>query len=166
MTRLVGRLDETATLDALVERGSSGAGGALVLWDEPGIGKSALLRRIQQQATGFRRLSYRATCAESELDFAGLHGLLGPAAGHIASLPTPYAAALSCALIESSGAASRLLVGAAVPPCTAAHHHIWARGIGLDCGGGAERGDVWRRGPTEYPSPMSERSRASSAHAG
>ena len=114
MTRLVGRLDETATLDALVERGSSGAGGALVLWGEPGIGKSALLRRIQHQATGFRRLSYRATCAESELDFAGLHGLLGPAAGHIASLPTPYAAALSSALIESSGCASRLLVGAAV----------------------------------------------------
>ena len=40
---LFGRRTETATLDGLLAQAADGAGCGLVLWGEPGIGKSALL---------------------------------------------------------------------------------------------------------------------------
>ncbi|WP_410583774.1 ATP-binding protein [Amycolatopsis sp. lyj-108] len=64
---LAGRRDETAVLDELLDRAREGTGGALVLWGEPGIGKSALLRHVHGQAADFHRLSYLATRAESDL---------------------------------------------------------------------------------------------------
>lgn len=47
---LVGRHDETTVLDELLGRARDGTGGALVLWGEPGIGKSALLGHVHDQA--------------------------------------------------------------------------------------------------------------------
>jgi hypothetical protein len=58
---------------------------------------------------------------------------------------------LSLALLRQHfGVADPMRIGcvASTPRCTAAHHHIWARGIGLDGGGGAARvtcGAVARR---------------------
>ncbi|MFJ9590832.1 helix-turn-helix transcriptional regulator [Streptomyces acidicola] len=68
---LFGRREETTVLDELLSQARDGAGGALVLWGEPGIGKSALLRCVHDQAADFVRLSYSATRPESDLAFAG-----------------------------------------------------------------------------------------------
>ncbi|MFD4024873.1 AAA family ATPase [Streptomyces sp. NPDC058576] len=111
---LFGRHEETAALDALLSQARDGTGGALVLWGEPGIGKSALLRHVHDRAADFVRLSYCATRPESDLAHAGLHGLLQPVTDRVEPSATAQAAALRAALGSSGEPANRLLVGAAV----------------------------------------------------
>ncbi|MDT0443474.1 AAA family ATPase [Streptomyces johnsoniae] len=111
---MFGRREETAVLDELLSQARDGTGGALVLWGEPGIGKSALLRYVHDQAGEFIRLSYSATRPESDLAFAGLHGLLRPVTDRVESLATAQATALRAALGMSGEPTNRLLVGAAV----------------------------------------------------
>ncbi|ONK09590.1 LuxR family transcriptional regulator [Streptomyces sp. MP131-18] len=113
-TELFGRRAETAVLDELLSQAREGSGGALVLWGEPGIGKSALLRYAHDRAADFLRLSHPATRPESDLAFAGLHGLLRPVTDRVESLVTAQAPALRAALGASGEPANRLLVGAAV----------------------------------------------------
>ncbi|MGX1117272.1 hypothetical protein RKD37_002635 [Streptomyces ambofaciens] len=72
-----------------LRRARGGSGGALVVWGEPGIGKSALLRHVYGQAADFVRLSHSATRPESDLAFAGLHGLLRPSSCTIHSHDHP-----------------------------------------------------------------------------
>ncbi|GAA3867463.1 hypothetical protein GCM10022227_26270 [Streptomyces sedi] len=113
-TELFGRREETAALDGLLSRARGGSGGALVVWGEPGIGKSALLRHAHGQAADFVRLSHSATRPESDLAFAGLHGLLRPLADRVELLATDQAAAVRTALGLSGEPTDRLVVGAAV----------------------------------------------------
>ena len=47
---LFGRRAETAALDRLLDRAADGAGGGLVMWGEPGIGKTALLEHAVEAA--------------------------------------------------------------------------------------------------------------------
>lgn len=54
---LLGRGDERARIDRLIGRARNGAGGALVLRGEPGIGKSALLAYARDHAEGMRTIS-------------------------------------------------------------------------------------------------------------
>ncbi|EGX58192.1 LuxR family transcriptional regulator [Streptomyces zinciresistens K42] len=84
------------------------------MWGEPGIGKSALLRYVQSRAADFVRLSHSATRPESDLAFAGLHGLLWPLADRVALPATAQAAAVRAALGLSGEPTDRLVVGAAV----------------------------------------------------
>ncbi|MFD3921499.1 ATP-binding protein [Streptomyces sp. NPDC058595] len=111
---MFGRREETAVLDELLSQARDGTGGALVLWGEPGIGKSALLRHIHDRAPDFVRLSHSATRPEADLTFAGLHGLLRPVTDRIESSATAQAAALRAALGSSGEPVNRLLVGSAV----------------------------------------------------
>ncbi|MEV8350221.1 LuxR family transcriptional regulator [Streptomyces niveus] len=111
---MFGRHEETAVLDGLLSQARDGTGGALVLWGEPGIGKSALLRYVHDQAADFVRLSYCAVRPESDLALAGLHGLLRPLAGRVESSATAQAAALRAAFGSSGEPADRLSVGSAV----------------------------------------------------
>lgn len=62
LTSLSGRQRECATLDGLLDHVRSGRGVVLVLRGEPGIGKTALLRYVTDQAADFRmaRLGRRA----------------------------------------------------------------------------------------------------------
>lgn len=84
--QLIGRHREIEVLDRLLERARAGEGDALVLWGEPGIGKTALLHHVQLHAGGFVRLHHRGAPSESGLPFAGLHGLLRPIANRIDTL--------------------------------------------------------------------------------
>ncbi|MFI9464705.1 AAA family ATPase [Streptomyces xiamenensis] len=111
---LFGRREETSVLEGLLSQARGGRGGALVLWGEPGIGKSALLRHVRSRAADFVRLSHTATRPESDLAFAGLHGLLRPLADRVESLATAQAAAVRAALGLSGEPTERLVVGAAV----------------------------------------------------
>ncbi len=87
-SELIGRNDEVARVDALLDRVRD-RGGALVIGGEPGIGKSALLERARGRASslGVRTLATVGVESESELAFAGLHQLLGPIRNRIDRLP-------------------------------------------------------------------------------
>jgi hypothetical protein len=58
---LFGRRAETATLDRLLARAADGAGSGLVLWGEPGIGKTALLDHAVATASAATVLRCRGT---------------------------------------------------------------------------------------------------------
>jgi DNA-binding CsgD family transcriptional regulator len=97
-SELIGREDEVARLDALLDSVRN-RGGALVISGEPGIGKSALLQRARARASslGARTLTTVGVESESELAFAGLHQLLRPIGSRIEGLPHPQRQALDAA---------------------------------------------------------------------
>ncbi len=87
----------------------------MMLWGEPGIGKTALLEYVAESAAeDFTVLRCRGTRLESELAFAGLHELLWPVTEPIGALPQPQAKALNGALGTSGDRADRFLIGVAV----------------------------------------------------
>ena len=95
---LIGRNDEIARIDAVLDRVRD-RGGALLICGEPGIGKSALLDRARGRASalGARTLATVGVESESELAFAGLHQLLTPIGSRIEGLPDPQRQALDAA---------------------------------------------------------------------
>ncbi|XMN10354.1 AAA family ATPase [Streptomyces griseobrunneus] len=110
---LYGRGKEVTELDNMLHAARKGVGAALMVWGEPGIGKSALLDSTTAAAADFTVLSCRGTRMESGLAFAALHELLWPAVDLIDTLPAPQAAALHGALGHSGEAADRFLIGVA-----------------------------------------------------
>ncbi|WP_369372702.1 helix-turn-helix transcriptional regulator [Streptomyces sp. cg36] len=110
---MYGRHQEKRELDRLLEGARASRGSALVLWGDPGIGKTALLEYATAVATDFTVLACRGSRMESGLAFAGLHGLLWPLTARFDALPPPQAAALRGALGYSGDLTNRFLVGAA-----------------------------------------------------
>src|SRR5260370_35443873 len=96
---LIEREQETAALDALVDRLREG-GGAIVVRGEAGIGKSVLLQRMRNRAVaqGARPLVTSGVESEAEFAFAGLHQLLRPVLGALAQLPESQRQPLEAAL--------------------------------------------------------------------
>jgi hypothetical protein len=74
-------------------------GGALVLYGEPGIGKSRLLAVAAGMARerGFTVLSAAGVQSEAHLPFADLHQLFRPLRFRVARLPAAQRAALDAA---------------------------------------------------------------------
>jgi DNA-binding CsgD family transcriptional regulator len=96
---LIEREQESAVLDALVDRLRDG-GGAVVVRGEAGIGKSELLQRVRRRAKAqaARPLVSVGVESEAELAFAGLHQLLRPVIGALTQLPESQRQALEAAL--------------------------------------------------------------------
>ncbi|MGW4530818.1 AAA family ATPase [Nocardia sp. NPDC004340] len=117
---LQGREREQNELSRVLTQARAGHGGGMLLWGEPGIGKTALLRDAEQRATEFRVLHCRGNSADNGVDFAALRELLGPLADRVPALPGPQARALTAALGRGPGPADRFLVGAAVVSLLAA----------------------------------------------
>src|SRR6185295_1768735 len=89
--------------------------GVLVLHGEAGVGKTALLDHLVEQADGFRALRALGVESEMELPFAALHQLCRPILEQIADLPAAQRAALEVAFGLSVGHPPEpLLVGLAV----------------------------------------------------
>ncbi|MBO2453000.1 AAA family ATPase [Actinomadura barringtoniae] len=113
---LYGRQAERAAVDEVIASARSGAGGALVLRGEAGIGKSALLDHAEADFDPARVL--RATGAEPEagLAFAALHQLLWPIIDRLDGLPEPQRDALQGALglAAAQPGDARFLVAAGV----------------------------------------------------
>jgi DNA-binding CsgD family transcriptional regulator len=114
--RLLGRDRECAAIDALLQNARAGVAGALIVRGEAGIGKTALLGyAIQQAMPGMLVLRTDGVEAESDLAFAGLHGLLRPVINHLDDLPEIQSRALAGALgLGPSSHPDRLLISAAV----------------------------------------------------
>jgi DNA-binding CsgD family transcriptional regulator len=115
MAELRGRRSERGVLDRLIEAVRSGESRALVVRGEPGVGKTALLDYVVEQASGCRVVRAAGVQSEMELAFAGLHQLLAPMLDRLERLPVPQRDALRTAFGLSGGSApDRFLVGLAV----------------------------------------------------
>jgi DNA-binding CsgD family transcriptional regulator len=114
-TELRGRCAERAALDRLIDGVRGGESRVLVLQGEPGVGKTALLEYIVQQAADCRLERAVGIQSEMELAFAALHQLLEPMLDHLDRLPAPQRDALRTAFGVSPGPAPDLFfVGLAV----------------------------------------------------
>src|SRR5467141_4944938 len=114
-TELVGRRSECEALDRLIEAVRAGESRALVLRGEPGVGKTALLEYLVEQAAGFRVVRAAGVQSEMELAFAGLHQLLAPMLDCLERLPVPQRDALRTAFGVGPGSVpDRFFVALAV----------------------------------------------------
>lgn len=112
---LVGRRTECQGLDRLLDEVRSGQSRVLVLRGEPGVGKTALLEYLVEQASGCRVARATGVQSEMELAFAGLHQVCAPMLDRLERLPVPQRDALRTAFGLSAGSApDRFLVALAV----------------------------------------------------
>jgi hypothetical protein len=98
LTSVYGRRSECAALDGLLDRVRGGPSAVLVLRGEAGIGKTALLGYLTEQAAGFSVARCMGVDSEMELAFTGLHDLCAPMLSYLAALDEPQRGALSVAL--------------------------------------------------------------------
>jgi DNA-binding CsgD family transcriptional regulator len=113
--RLRGRDGECETLRGLISTVRSGSSQVLVLRGEAGVGKTALLQYVIEQASGFRCVQVAGVESDMELAFAGLQQLCAPLLKHLDALPEPQREALNVAFGRGVGATpDRFLVGLAV----------------------------------------------------
>jgi AAA ATPase domain len=102
-------------LDRLLQAVRAGASRALLVRGDPGVGKTALLDYLVEQAAGCRVVRAAGVQSETELAFAGLHQLLAPTLDRLERLPVPQGDALRTAFgIGPGSAPDRFFVGLAV----------------------------------------------------
>jgi len=113
--QLVGRQRERDVLDRVLEAARGGHGGVLVVYGDPGVGKTALLEYAATAAPDFGVARAVGVEGEMELAFAALHQLCSPNLDLIDGLPDPQREALEVALGLSAGRTpDPFLVGLAV----------------------------------------------------
>src|SRR5215210_6096344 len=99
MSRVIlGREEECARVEELLETAGGGRSAALLLRGDAGIGKTALCDFAVSRAAPVLVLRARGVPAEAELAFAGLADLLRPILAGLDVIPAPQAAALAGAL--------------------------------------------------------------------
>jgi DNA-binding CsgD family transcriptional regulator len=113
---LLGRQDERARIERLLDDARLGRSGVLVLRGEPGIGKTALLRLARELAEGMTILRATGVPAEADLEYSGLVELLRPVLSRLDRLPDHQATSLreAVGLAASVDRQDRFAVGAAV----------------------------------------------------
>ena len=112
---LLGRADECARLDGVIDDIRRGESRALVLRGEAGIGKTALLEYLAEAASDVTVVRAVGVESEMELAFASVHQLCAPMLDRLPRLPAPQRHALEIVFGLSVGAAAdRFLVGLAV----------------------------------------------------
>lgn len=97
---LFGREVESAQLAELVEQARHGSAESLVVWGEPGVGKTALLEELVSTQSDALVLRTQGLEAEAPFAFAALHRLLLPVTRLRDGLPQPQARALRVAFGE------------------------------------------------------------------
>jgi DNA-binding CsgD family transcriptional regulator len=102
-------------LDRLLEAARASHGGVLVVYGEPGVGKSALLEYAVEAGQGFRVARTSGVEAEMELPFAAAQQLCSPFSELMQRLPQPQHDALRVAFGLAAGQPPNpFLVGLAV----------------------------------------------------
>jgi DNA-binding CsgD family transcriptional regulator len=113
--QLLGRQREREALDRLLEGARGGHGGVLVVYGDPGVGKTALLEYAGEAGREFQVVQTVGVEGEMELPFAALQQLCSPILDRRERLPDPQRAALTVAFGLSAGEAPNpFLVGLAV----------------------------------------------------
>ena len=111
---LRGRHDEREALNRQLQCVRTGQSSVLVLRGEAGVGKTALLEYVAEQAAECRIARVAGVESEMELAFAGLHQLCAPMLDGLEALPSPQQDALRIAFGMQGGAApDRFLVALA-----------------------------------------------------
>jgi DNA-binding CsgD family transcriptional regulator len=114
-TGLTGRRSEREELERLLDAVRAGESTALVVRGEPGVGKTALLDYLADQATGFRVARAVGVQSEMELAFSALHQLLAPMLDRMERLPDPQRDALrTCFGLSPGPPPDRFFIGLAV----------------------------------------------------
>ena len=114
-TTLLGRRAECERLDQLVRRVGAGESQTLLLRGVAGVGKTALLRYLEDQATGWRVALVVGVESEMELAYSGLHQLCAPFLDLVDRLPVPQRRALQLLFGAREGdVPDRFLIGLAV----------------------------------------------------
>src|SRR5918992_2304522 len=112
---LLGRRNERAVLDGLLEAVRAGRSGVLVVRGEAGVGKTALLENAIESASGLRVVRAVGVESEMELAFGALHQLCGPMLDRLERLPAPQQNALAVTFGLTTGAVpDRFFLGVAV----------------------------------------------------
>jgi DNA-binding CsgD family transcriptional regulator len=112
---LRGRRRERDELDRQVRRARAGESSVQVLRGEAGVGKTALLDYVAEQAAGCRLARTAGVQSEMELAFAGIHQLCAPFLDGLDGLPAPQRNALQVAFgLQHAVAPDRFLVALAV----------------------------------------------------
>ena len=113
--RIRGRSREREQLGRLLTGIRSGRSGVLVVRGEAGIGKTALLEQLVEQASGCTVARATGVQADMELPFAGLQQLFGSMLGPLERLPAPQREAVEVAFgLRSGPAPDRFEVGLAI----------------------------------------------------
>ncbi len=113
--QVLGRQREREVLERLLTDASTGHGGALVLYGEPGAGKTALLHLAVELGNDFTVVRTAGIEGEMELPYAALQQLCSPIIELTERLPDPQREALAVAFGRSVGPAPEpFLVGLAV----------------------------------------------------
>ena len=103
MTELTDRHAERDMLDGLLAAVRAGESRSLVVRGKPGVGKTALLEYLVEQASGCRVARAVGVQLEMELAFAVLHQLCAPMLDRLECLPAPQRDALRIAFGLSAG---------------------------------------------------------------
>jgi len=114
---LIGREHQIQQLSLFVSRITQGAGEALLLSGDPGVGKTSLLEAAAPIAaeSGIRLLRATGSQFEADISFAALHQLLRPCFAELAHLSPLHTRALNVALSLGEGPPpAPLLVASAV----------------------------------------------------
>jgi DNA-binding CsgD family transcriptional regulator len=111
----VGRDAECGQITRLLSAARRGRSGVLVLFGEPGIGKTALCNWALERAGGMRVITARGVESEIDIPYAALAELCAGQLDHLDRLPEPQAGALEGALARRGSAPrDRFAIGAAV----------------------------------------------------
>jgi DNA-binding CsgD family transcriptional regulator len=114
LPNLLGRSEERGQLDSLLDQALTGRAGVLVLRGEAGVGKSTLLKHVEQRAAGFHIRRAVGIESEMELPYAGLQQLCGPITNRPEHLSPLHREVLDQAFGLSTGPPpERFLVGIA-----------------------------------------------------
>ncbi|MDX6539164.1 MAG: hypothetical protein QOI71_774, partial [Gaiellales bacterium] len=114
-SELTGRSREQAVLGQLIGAVRDGESRTLVVRGEPGVGKTALLEYLVEQASECRVARALGIQSEMELAFAALHQLCAPMLDRLERLLVPQRDALRTAFGMNRGPApDRFLLGLAV----------------------------------------------------
>jgi DNA-binding CsgD family transcriptional regulator len=125
----VDRVDERKILERLVESARRGESGALVVYGDAGMGKTALLD-LAVSLTNLPNIRISGVQAEQAFGFAALHRLLVPCMRQVEMLPPPQRKALETAFgRRQESPPDRFMVGLAALSVLAAE----ASGSGLLC---------------------------------
>jgi DNA-binding CsgD family transcriptional regulator len=103
VTELTDRHAERDMLDGLLAAVRAGESRSLVVRGKPGVGKTALLEYLVEQASGCRVARAVGIQSEMELAFAVLHQLCAPMLDRLEYLPAPQRDALRIAFGLSAG---------------------------------------------------------------
>ncbi|MER7144065.1 ATP-binding protein [Streptomyces xanthochromogenes] len=131
--RIVGRESERAHLTALLDEARAGRGRSIVLRGEPGIGKTALLDHLAENAQGCTVVRAVGVEFESELALASLSELIGPLSPVLGELPAYYADVLTLLVPQKPADSAR------TPPASADRHAIYAATLALLTAAAARR---------------------------